>query len=65
MRDVMRANENFDVDSEIVGMPEDFDHATDGPRAVFAEVDNFDVDNHSLEISNILYRDFARADAVR
>ncbi len=64
MRDVMRTDENLDVDAEVVGQAEDFDDAADGTVAVFAEVHDFGGDDHPVQILDRAYGDGGRAHAV-
>src|SRR3954454_10714486 len=50
VRDMKLADDDFDVDAEIVGGPEHLDHLADGVFAVFGELENLDVDDHPVEV---------------
>ena len=64
MRDVMLADDDFDVDAEVVRMAQDFDDAADGVVAVFGKFEDFDVDDHAVEIFGTLDVERFDADAV-
>ncbi len=40
MRNMMRANQDLDIDSEIVRMPQNLDHPSDRPLALLSEIEN-------------------------
>ena len=65
MRDVMRADQDFDVDAEVVRMAQHLDDAAGRAVAVFAEIQNFGGDDHAFQILDGSDLDFARADAMR
>ena len=46
----MRADQDLDVDSEIVGMPQNFDHAPHRPLVRAAEIHNLGRDDHAVQI---------------
>ena len=50
---VMLADDDFDVDSEIAGVAEDFDDAADGGGAALGEFEQFDVDDHAVEFGDV------------
>ena len=63
MRDVMRPDENLDIDAEIVGLAEDLGHAADRAFAV-AEIEDLHVDDHALKIRSSLRIDLAHAHTI-
>ena len=65
MRDVMLADDDFDVDAEVVRTAQHFDYAARGVPAIFREFENFDVDDHAVEIFGICDVDGLDANAVR
>jgi len=48
MGNVMSANQNLDVDSEIVGVAQDLDDAARGALALFAIIENFRCDDQPV-----------------
>jgi len=60
----MRADQDFDVDSEIVRPPENLDYSPGGPIVVIAEVENLGGDDHAVQVFGRIDRNFARADAM-
>ncbi len=61
MRDVMLADDDFHVDTEVIRMAQDFDDASGGVAAVFGEFQDFDVHHHAVEILGTF--DIERLDA--
>ena len=64
MRDMMLADDDLDVDAEVVRMPQHFDHAPRGVAAIFREFENLDVDDHAIKIVGAGDVDRFHADAV-
>ena len=64
MRDVMRADQNLDVDSEIVRTPQNLDHAAGGPVAVVAVIDDLGGDDHAVQVFFRMHFHRPRAHAV-
>ena len=64
MRDVMRTDENLDVDAEIVGQAQDLDDAAHRPVAVFAEIQDFRGDDHAVQIFDGIHGDRRSAHAI-
>src|SRR6185312_13978440 len=50
MRNVVLANDDFDVDAEVVFEPEDLDHFTARVLRARRPLDDFDIDHHALKI---------------
>ena len=61
MRDVMRADQNLDVDAEVVRVAQDLDDAAHGPVAVFAKVEDFGGDDHAVQVFDRMLTVIARA----
>src|ERR1700720_1584101 len=50
VRDVVRANQDFDVDAKVVRTAQNFDDAPCGPLAVVAIIEDFGGDDHSVQV---------------
>src|ERR1700693_2230203 len=61
---MMLPDDDLDIDAEVVGVAEQFDHATDGMLAIFREFENLDVDDHAVEVISASNRNRRDADAV-
>ena len=57
VRDVMLADHDLDVDAEIVGHAQDLDHAAHRAVAVFAEIEDLDVDDHAVQVFDRMHCD--------
>ena len=64
MRDVMLADYDLDVDTEVVGMAEYFDDTADCVFALFREFQDLDVDDHAVEVAGGRDRNRRHADPV-
>ena len=64
MRNVMRADQNLDVDAEIVRLAQNLDDAPRGPVAVVAEIDDLGGDDHAVQVLFGMHFHRPRAHAV-
>src|SRR5205823_119721 len=64
VRDVVRADQDLDVDPEIVGMAEDLGDAPLRAIPVGAEVENLGGDDHAVQVFDGARLDRARANAM-
>ncbi len=65
MRQVMLADDDFDIHSEIAGAAQNLDHAAHWPRSLLGILQQFDVHDHAGEIFHRLHLHRSNADAVR
>ena len=68
MRQVMLANDDFDVDAEIAGAAENFDDASGGRSAAARKAQDLDVDDGAVEFVEMRdagVRDVSRGDRSR
>src|SRR5579871_2931605 len=49
VRNMMRADQDFDVQAEVAGTAEDLDNAAGGALAMFAEIENFGGHDHAVQ----------------
>ena len=61
---MMLADDDLDVDAEIVGRAQDFDHAPHRALAIFGIFQQLDVDDHAVELRGLGDFERLRADAV-
>src|SRR5262249_4685843 len=64
VRQMMFADDDFDVHAEIVGVAEDLDHASGGRLAAVAIVEQLDVHHHAIELLDAACSAPSNADAV-
>ena len=64
VRQVMLADDDLDIDAEIVGMAQDLDHAADRRRAPLGIFKQFDVDHHAVQFGDAVHFGRRHADAV-
>ena len=60
----MLANNDLDVDTEIVGRAENLDHAADRRAFPVAIIEHLRVDDHAVHLADVRYLDRLRPDAV-
>ena len=61
---VMFANDDLDIDAEIVGVAQDFDHAAHRRRAPLGVFEKFDVDHHAVQLGDAFHFGRGHADAI-
>ena len=64
MRNVMRADEDLDVDAEVVGPPQDLDDPAHRPVAVVAEIHDLRGDDHAVQVFDRAHGDRRSAHAI-
>jgi len=64
VRDVMRANQNLDINAEIVRPSQDLNHAPRRPLILIAEIQNLGCDDHAVQVFGGLDVDDARTNTV-
>src|ERR1700736_430546 len=64
VRNMMLANYDLDVDAEVIRVSKNLDDAPDGVLVTLWIFEDFDVDDHAVEVGNILHLRRRDADAV-
>ncbi len=64
VRQVMLADDDLDIDAEIVGVAQDFDHAAHRRRASLGVFEQFDIDHHAVQFGDAFHFGRGHADAV-
>ena len=50
VRQMMLADDDLDIDAEIVRAAEDLDHAADGAAALLRKFEQLDIDDHAVQL---------------
>ncbi len=64
MGNMVRADQDLNVDPEVAGLSQDLDHAPRRSLAVLTKVDDLDVDDHAFQIFGGMHLDRSRAYAI-
>src|SRR5207248_429432 len=64
VRQMMLSDYDFDIDAEIVRRAENFDYASDRGDMPVAIVEQFSVDDHTVQIAGVGDFDWCRPDAI-
>src|SRR6185312_6031365 len=64
MRNMVRPDEDLDVDAEIAGQPQNLDDPADWTIAIFTEIHDFRGDDHAFEIVDAVHNDRGCAHAI-
>src|SRR5579875_412754 len=64
MRKMMFADQDLDIDTEVIRKPEHLHYAPDTMLTVFGKLENFDVHDHPVQVFHVLDLRRGRTDAI-